>query len=439
MEEQRFRIDSSEPKPTTSDDPITHHLISHDPWYQAGFVLIAGVNSAYALGYSGIIMVPLGWIAGTVGLIAAALISLYASLLLARLHQIGGKRHIRYRDLAGHVYGRKMYYVTWTLQYINLFMINTGYIILAGQSVKAIYTSYSNEAMLKLPYCIIITGIICSLFAFGIPHLSALRAWLGVSSLLSLIYIVVAIGLSARDGHNSPARDYGISGSRTHKIFNSIAAAANLVFVYNTGMLPEIQATLKRPYVQNMQKALYLNFSVGLLPLWVVTLVGYWAYGSSTSSYLLNNVHGPNWIKTLANASAFLQTVITIHIFASPMYEYLDTEYGRSTESMHSLHNWTVRLVARATYLTVTTFVAALLPFLGDFMNLTGAVSTFPLTFVLANHMYIKVKGNGLNALQKSWHWANVWLFALLAGAGAVTAVRFIIIDYKTYHIFADL
>jgi hypothetical protein len=136
---------------------------------------------------------------------------------------------------------------------------------------------------------------------------------------------------------------------------SSIAAAANLVFVYNTGMLPEIQATLKPPYVKNMQKALYLNFTVGLLPLWTVTLVGYWAYGSSTSSYLLNNAHGSKWIKTVANAAAFLQTVITIHIIASSMYEYLDTEYGRSTESMHSVHNWTVRLVARATYLTVTT------------------------------------------------------------------------------------
>jgi len=83
--------------------------------------------------------------------------------------------------------------------------------------------------------------------------------------------------------------------------------------------------------------------------------------------------------------------------------------------------------------------VAALFPFLGDFMILTGALSTFPLTFVLANHMYIKVKGNDLSFLQKSWHWANVWLFALLAVAGSVAAVRFIIIDYKTYHIFANL
>jgi hypothetical protein len=32
--------------------------------------------------------------------------------------------------------GRKMYLLTWALQYTYLFMINTGFIILAGQALK---------------------------------------------------------------------------------------------------------------------------------------------------------------------------------------------------------------------------------------------------------------------------------------------------------------
>lgn len=70
-----------------------------------GFVLTTGINSAYVLGYSGTIIVPLGWIFGIVGLIIATAISLYANTLIAKLHEFGGKRHIRYRDLAGHIYG----------------------------------------------------------------------------------------------------------------------------------------------------------------------------------------------------------------------------------------------------------------------------------------------------------------------------------------------
>lgn len=32
--------------------------------------------------------------------------------------------------------GKKAYSLTWALQYVNLFMINVGYIILAGQALK---------------------------------------------------------------------------------------------------------------------------------------------------------------------------------------------------------------------------------------------------------------------------------------------------------------
>lgn len=125
---------------TTDDSRSTAHSISQDPWYQVGFILITSMNSAYVLGYSGIFMVPLGWVAGIAGFIAAALISFYANYLLARLHQIDGLRHIRYRDLAGYIYGDNMYYFTWALQYINLFMSNVGYIILAGEAMKVLTT-----------------------------------------------------------------------------------------------------------------------------------------------------------------------------------------------------------------------------------------------------------------------------------------------------------
>lgn len=416
----------------------TAHQISTDPWYQAGFVLTTGINSSYVLGYSGSIMVPLGWIGGVVGLLLAAAMSLYANILVARLHEVGGRRKIRYRDLAGYIYGKKMYHLTWALQYVNLFMINTGYIILAGQALKAIYVLFRDDGALKLPYCIAIAGFVCALFAFGIPHLSALRIWLGFSTFFSLVYIVIAFALSLKDGLKSEARDYSIPTSHWDKVFSIIGATANLVFAYNTGMLPEIQATVKEPAIKNMEKALWFQFTVGGLPLYAVTFLGYWAYGSSTSSYLLNSVQGPVWVKIIANVASFLQTVIALHIFASPMYEYLDTKYGRGG-SPFELHNVLFRIVVRGGYLTLNTLVSALLPFLGDFMSLTGALSTFPLTFVLANHMYLMVKNRKLSVPQKAWHWLNVVGFSLLALVAAVAAMRLISVDSKTYHLFADI
>ncbi|XP_059458542.1 proline transporter 1-like [Corylus avellana] len=420
------------------DIPETAHQISKDSWFQVGFVLTTGINSAYVLGYSGTIMVPLGWIYGVVGLIAATAISLYANALIAKLHEFGGKRHIRYRDLAGYIYGRKAYSLTWGLQYVNLFMINTGFIILAGSALKAVYVLFRDDHVLKLPYCIVIAGFVCALFAIGIPHLSALRIWLGFSTFFSLVYIIIAFVLSVKDGIGAPARDYDIPGTTTSKIFTTIGATANLVFAFNTGMLPEIQATVRKPVVDNMLKALYFQFTAGVLPMYAVTFVGYWAYGSSTSSYLLNNVTGSVWVKTMANIAAFLQTVIALHIFASPMYEFLDTKYGIKGSAL-SFRNLSFRIAVRGGYLAITTLVAALLPFLGDFMSLTGAISTFPLTFILANHMYLVAKKNKLTSLQKLWHWLNVCFFGCMSVAAAIAALRLIAVDSKTYHVFADL
>ncbi|XP_024019512.1 proline transporter 2 [Morus notabilis] len=418
--------------------PETAHQISSDSWFQVGFVLTTGINSAYVLGYSGTVMVPLGWVFGVVGLIAATAISLYANTLVAKLHEFGGKRHIRYRDLAGFIYGKKAYSLTWGLQYANLFMINTGFIILAGQALKAVYVLFRDDHLLKLPYCIAIAGVVCALFAIGIPHLSALRIWLGFSTFFSLVYIVTAFVLSLRDGIKAPERDYNIPGTRTDKIFTTIGAAANLVFAFNTGMLPEIQATVRKPVVGNMLKALYFQFTVGVLPLYAVAFMGYWAYGSSTSTYLLNSVSGPVWIKAAANLSAFLQTVIALHIFASPMYEYVDTKFGIKGSAL-ALHNLAFRIMVRGGYLAINTLVAALLPFLGDFMSLTGAISTFPLTFILANHMYLVAKKNKLTSLQKLWHWLNVCFFGFMSITAAIAALRLIAVDSKTYHLFADL
>ena len=45
-------------------------------------------------------------------------------------------------------------------------------------------------------------------------------------------------------GIEAPTRDYNIPGTTAGKIFSTIGAAANLVFAFNTGMLPEIQVMI---------------------------------------------------------------------------------------------------------------------------------------------------------------------------------------------------
>lgn len=120
------------------------------------------------------------------------------------------------------------------------------------------------------------------------------------------------------------------------------------------------------------------------------------------------------------------------------MYEYVDTKFGIKGSAL-AFNNLSFRIMVRGGYLTINTLVSALLPFLGDFMSLTGAISTFPLSFILANHMYMKAKKNKLNSFQKLWHWLNVVFFGCMSIAAAIAALRLIAVDSKTYHLFADL
>lgn len=132
-------------------------------------------------------------------------------------------------------------------------------------------------------------------------------------------------------------------------------------------------------------------------------------------------------------------THLYFQIFANPIYEFLDTNYGCGQGSPFAIHNIIFRVLVRGTYLAINTLVAAMLPFLGDFMGLTGALCSIPLTLVLANHMHIMVKGNKLSALQKCWHWLNVVGFSIFAVVATIAALRLIMLDSSTYHFFADL
>jgi hypothetical protein len=114
----------------------TAHRMNHDPWYQLGVLLAVGLNCGFILGYSNLIMKPLGWIGGTVSMAILAVLSGYANCLLAKLHIIDGRRFIRYRDLMGFVLGKKMYYVTWIMQFVNFFLGNVGLLLLSGRALK---------------------------------------------------------------------------------------------------------------------------------------------------------------------------------------------------------------------------------------------------------------------------------------------------------------
>ncbi|KAM6594507.1 hypothetical protein CsatA_002210 [Cannabis sativa] len=418
--------------------PSSAHIIGLDSWQQVGLMLVTSLNCGYVLSFSNLMLVPLGWKWGITCLLVVGFYSAYANWLLASFHYINGQRFIRYRDLMGYVYGEKMYYITWVLQFMVLTLGNMGFILFGGEALKEVNSILSDHPF-RLQYFIIISGLGFFMFAFFIPTMSAMRAWIRASTVITFSYTIILLVLMIKEGKtNSAKNSYEIPGSKVGKVFNGFGAISAIVACNTTGVLPEIQSTLREPAVKNMRKAIGLQYSLGLVFYYGVSIVGYWAYGSEVSEYLPKELKGPNWIKVLINLAVFLQTIVSQHMYVTPIHETLDTNFLQLEESIHSKENIKRRIFLRFAFFAGNTFVVTALPFMGNFVNLFGSLALIPVTFVFPSMIFLKVKGKTSRIENNMWHCFNAVLFSLLAGVSTISALRLIVNNVRQYHFFAD-
>ncbi|KAF4351308.1 hypothetical protein F8388_010862 [Cannabis sativa] len=373
--------------------PSSAHIIGLDSWQQVGLMLVTSLNCGYVLSFSNLMLVPLGWKWGITCLLVVGFYSAYANWLLASFHYINGQRFIRYRDLMGYVYGEKMYYITWVLQFMVLTLGNMGFILFGGEALKEVNSILSDHPF-RLQYFIIISGLGFFMFAFFIPTMSAMRAWIRASTVITFSYTIILLVLMIKEGKtNSAKNSYEIPGSKVGKVFNGFGAISAIVACNTTGVLPEIQSTLREPAVKNMRKAIGLQYSLGLVFYYGVSIVGYWAYGSE--------------------------------MYVTPIHETLDTNFLQLEESIHSKENIKRRIFLRFAFFAGNTFVVTALPFMGNFVNLFGSLALIPVTFTsrIENNM---------------WHCFNAVLFSLLAVVSTISALRLIVNNVRQYHFFAD-
>ncbi|KAJ0720260.1 putative amino acid transporter, transmembrane domain-containing protein [Helianthus annuus] len=416
---------------------VSAHTIDRDSWKQVGLLLVTGYSCGYILSFSNLMLVPLGWTWGIISLIAVAVFAAYSSWLLAGFHFINGQRFIRFRDLMGSLFGQEMFYVTWVSQILILLITNMGFILLGGKALKEINAEFGGSS-LRLQYFIIITGVAYFVFSIFVPTISSMGKWLIVSTILTFTYIGILLAVVIKDGLNSNrVKDYQVRGSDSSKMFNAFCAISAIVACNSAGIIPEIQSTLRSPAVENMRKALHLQFTIGLTFYYGVSIVGYWSYGSAVSEYLPENITGPTWAKVLINAVVFTQSIISQHAFIAPVHEALDTKFLILEKGIHSRANIFRLLCLRALLFTLNTLVAAAIPFMGDFVNLLGSFLLIPLTFVFPSMIFIKVKREAAKT-EKVWHWAIIVLFSLLMVVTTIAAVRLIVNNISEYHLFAD-
>ncbi|XP_066310532.1 proline transporter 1-like [Miscanthus floridulus] len=418
--------------------PATAHAVDTDSWQQVGLLMVIGFNCAYVLSFSNLMMVPLGWAWGVACLLLVGAAAWYANWLLAGLHFVDGQRFIRYRDLMGFVFGRNMYYITWFLQFTTLLLCNMGFILLGARALKAINTEFTHTPA-RLQWFVTATGFIYFAFAYFVPTISAMRNWLVASAALTLAYDVALLAILIRDGKSNKQKDYNVHGTQAEKVFNALGAVAAILVCNTSGLLPEIQSTVREPAVRGMRMALLLQYTAGAAGYYGISVAGYWAYGSAVSEYLPNELGGPRWAAVLINATAFLQSIVSQHLFTVPIHEAMDTRLQRLDEGMFSRYNLTRRLCARGLVFGFNVFVIALFPFMGDFVNLVGSFALVPLTFTFPSMVILKIKGKSGGRCNRLWHWGIIVFSSVLCVATTAAAVRLIFNNARIYHFFADM
>lgn len=424
-------------------------LKSKGSWLHCGYHLTTSIVAPALLSLP-FALASMGWIGGVLFLTIAALVSFYSYNLLSLVlehHAQLGKRHLRFRDMAQHILGPSWgRFFVGPIQFAVSYGAVVGMTLVGGQSMKFIYVLCNPNGSMKLYEFIIIYGFWMLVLA-QVPSFHSLRHINLVSLLLALAYSACATAGAIYVGNSSkaPNKDYSLNNNGENRLFGICNAISIIATTYGNGIIPEIQATVAPPVKGKMFKGLCICYTVVCATFFSVSISGYWAFGKDAAGSVLSNflIDGkplvPKWFLLMTNVFALVQASAVGVVYLQPLNEVLESKFGDPKIEQFSARNVIPRLVFRSLAVIIATLIAAMLPFFGDINAVIGAFGFMPLDFVLPVVFYnVTFKP----CRRRLLFWANntiAMVFSVLGLIGAVAAVRQIILDAKTYRLFADI
>ncbi|KAH9618740.1 hypothetical protein KSS87_014440 [Heliosperma pusillum] len=350
---------------------------------------------------------------------------------------------VRRRNAVGPKWGK---YMVGPIQFAVCYGAVVGSTLLGGESLKAIYLLLHPNGRLKLYIFVMIFGGLMLILA-QLPSFHSLRHINLISLFLCLAYSACATAGAIYIGHTSkgPEKDYSIEGNTDDRLFGVFNAIAIIATTFGNGIIPETQATLAPPVKGKMFKGLCICYTVVTVTFFSVAISGYWAFGNQAQGQVLSNfvVNGkallPKVFLIMTNAFVFLQIAAVGVVYLQPTNEVLEKTLGDPKSEQFSMRNVIPRIISRSVSVAIATTIAAMLPFFGDINAVIGAFGFLPLDFVLPVIFYnVTFKPSKRTFI----FWLNLTIavvFAILAAIGSVAAVRQIILDAKTYKLFANV
>lgn len=424
-------------------------LKSRGSWLHCGYHLTTSIVAPALLSLP-FAFALLGWVGGVLCLVVSALVTFYSynllSLCLEHYADLG-QRQLRFRDMAtdilGPAWGR---YLVGPMQFEVCFGAVIACTLLAGQSMKFIYLLSTPDGTLKLYHFVIFSGALTLVLA-QLPSFHSLRHINLISLILCLFYSACATAGSIYIGNSNkaPIKDYSVNGSMQNRLFGAFNAISIIATTYGNGIIPEIQATIAPPTKGKMFKGLCVCYAVVLSTFFSVAISGYWAFGSQANGNVLVNFMAnkkplvPSWFLLMTNVFTLLQVTATSTVYLQPTNEVLESKFADPKLDQFCKRNVIPRLIFRSLTVIIATLIAAMLPFFGDIMAFFGAFGCIPLDFILPMVFYNVTFRQSKRGLV---FWGNTLIatiFTVFGVLAAISSIRQIVLDARTYKLFADM
>ncbi|CAN1238797.1 GABA transporter 1 [Linum grandiflorum] len=403
-----------EDSPPQLDAGALFVLQSKGSWVHCGYHLTTSIVGPviFSLPFA---LSLLGWGPGIASISLSALVTFYSYNLLSLVlehHAQLGRRQLRFRDMAEDILGAGWgKYFVGPLQFAICYGAVIACTLLGGQCLKHI-------------------------------NLVSLMLCLTYSACATAGSIYIGVGNSKK----APPRDYSVNGSQLNHFFSSINGVSIIATTFGSGIIPEIQATIAPPVKGKMFKGLCICYAVIISTYFSVAVSGYWTFGNASKSIILTNFMDddgkpllPIWFLLLINIFALMQLAAITVIYLQPTNEMFERWFSDPKKHQFAARNVAPRLVFRSLTVVVATLIAAMLPFFGDIMAFFGAFGCIPLDYILPMVFY----NTTFKPPRKSIiFWGNTMIAvisSILAAVGGVASVRQIVLDAKTYSIFADV
>lgn len=128
-----------------------------------------------------------------------------------------------------------------------------------------------------------------------------------------------------------------------------------------------------------------------------------------------------------------------VQVYLQPTNDVLERKFADAKIDQFSIRNIVPRFFFRSLSVVIASTIAAMLPFFGDINAVVGAFGFIPLDFILPVVFYnvtfrptkkgLVLWGNALIAI----------IFSALGMLGAISSIRQIVLDAKTYSLFANV